>query len=97
MPNKADETFFNRADAHIKLSNDQISREISHGKVSASSLYAAARFNAWVTATGYTSRTEMAKGREETLEYFCEQYRKMLEENLDDYIENFEKYMGRIQ
>jgi Protein of unknown function (DUF3144) len=97
MANKADETFFKRADAHIKLSNEQISKDISHGKVSASMLYAAARFNAWVTATGYTSRTEMAKGRDETLDYFCEQYRKMLEENLDDYIQNYEKYMGRIQ
>jgi hypothetical protein len=97
MANRADETFFKRADAHIKLSNEQISREVSHGKVSASMLYAAARFNAWVTATSYTSRTEMAKGREETLEYFCEQYRKMLEENLDDYIQNYEKYMGTIQ
>ncbi len=97
MANQADKTFFSRADAHIKLSNEQISKDISHGKVSASMLYAAARFNAWVTATGYSSRTEMAKGREETLDYFCEQYRKMLAENLDDYIENFEKYMGTIQ
>ena len=97
MANQADKTFFKRADAHIKLSNEQISKEVSHGKVSASTLYAAARFNAWVTATGYSSRTEMAKGREETLDYFCEQYRVMLAENLDDYIENFEKYMGTIQ
>ncbi|MBB6048378.1 DUF3144 domain-containing protein [Armatimonas rosea] len=97
MANQADKTFFARADAHIKLSNEQISKEVSRGKVSASMLYAAARFNAWVSATGYLSRTEMAKGREETLDYFCEQYRKMLEENLDDYIENYEKYMGTIQ
>jgi predicted metal-dependent hydrolase len=97
MANKADETFFQRADAHIKLSNEQISKDVSHGKVSASMLYAAARFNAWVSATGFVSRTEMAKSREETLDYFCKEYRKMLEENLDDYIQNYEKYMGRIQ
>jgi hypothetical protein len=39
----------------------------------------------------------MAEAREEAIEYFCEQYRLMLEENLDDYIENFEKYMGRAE
>ncbi|MGN5479473.1 DUF3144 domain-containing protein [Cupriavidus basilensis] len=27
------------------------------------------------------------------LNYFCEQYRRMLEENVDDYIENFSTYI----
>ena len=35
----------------------------------------------------------MAASKQETLEYFVAEYRKMLEENLDDYIENFESYM----
>lgn len=30
----------------------------------------------------------MAKTRDETVKYFVEQYRIMLEENLDDYIRN---------
>lgn len=36
----------------------------------------------------------MVSEREETLRYFCEQYRLMLEENLDDYINNFSQYMA---
>jgi hypothetical protein len=35
----------------------------------------------------------MKAKREETLEYFVEQYKSMLEENLDDYINNYAKYM----
>jgi len=35
----------------------------------------------------------MAEAKQETLEYFVSEFRKMLEENLDDYIENFESYM----
>ncbi|MPN53135.1 hypothetical protein SDC9_200799 [bioreactor metagenome] len=35
----------------------------------------------------------MASARQETIEYFIEQYRSMLENNLDDYISNFESYM----
>jgi hypothetical protein len=35
----------------------------------------------------------MAIAKQETLEYFVSEYRKMLEENLDDHIENFESYM----
>lgn len=97
MPNNVDDEFFNRADAHILLSNEQLKDLDSHGKVSASMLFATTRFNAWVSACGFSSVERMANAREETLEYFCEQYRLMLEENLDDYIKNFDKYMGHAK
>lgn len=87
-----DDKFYARADAHIHLSNDQCG-EISRGKVSASMMYATARFNSWVSACGFDSEQDMSAARAETVEYFVEQYRKMLEENLDDYTENFGKYM----
>lgn len=56
-------------------------------------LYGTARFNAWLSATGWNNAEEMKKAKDETLEYFVTEYRKMLEENLNDYIENFETYM----
>jgi hypothetical protein len=89
---ETDPKFFDRADAHINLSNEQMD-EISRGKVSASMMYATARFNAWVSACGFESSSDMAKAKAETIEYFAVEYRKMLDENLDDYIRNFEKYM----
>ncbi len=88
-----DDEFYERADAHIRLSNDQLSAEEGRGKVSASMMYATARFNAWVSACGFSSAEQMAGAREETVAYFVEQYRLMLEENLDDYIANFASYM----
>jgi hypothetical protein len=87
-----DEDFYNRADAVIRLANDQLS-DMSRGNVSASCMYATARFNAWVSACGHGSAEDMAAAKKETLEYFVRQYRAMLEENLDDYIDNFSKYM----
>ncbi|USH01089.1 DUF3144 domain-containing protein [Grimontia kaedaensis] len=88
-----DDEFYERADAHIHLSNDQISETATFGKVSASNMYATARFNAWISACGWDNGEEMAASKQETLDYFVTEYRKMLEENLDDYIENFESYM----
>lgn len=90
---EVDDEFYERADAHIHLSNNQISEKVGIGKVSASNMYATARFNAWVSACGWHSGQEMAEAKQETLEYFVAEYRKMLEENLDDYIANFESYM----
>ena len=88
-----DDEFYERADAHIHLSNDQISEPETRGKVSASNMYATARFNAWVSACGWNNGQEMAASKQDTLEYFVAEYRKMLEANLDDYIENFDSYM----
>ena len=92
MATDVDNDFYDRADAVIHLANAQLS-EMPPGKVSASCMYATARFNAWVTACGHASADDMAEAKEETLEYFTKQYRAMLEENLDDYIDNFGKYM----
>lgn len=87
-----DEKFFDRADAHIHLSNDQLA-DSTAGKVSASMMYGTARFNAWISASGFNSGEEMAAKRDETLEYFVTGYRQMLEANLDEYINNFDAYM----
>ena len=87
-----DDKFYERADAHIQLSNDQISGYVAKGKVSASMMYATARFNSWVSACGWNSAEEMAAAKEETIEYFLTEYRKMLSENMDDYMNNFQSY-----
>jgi PPE-repeat protein len=92
MTSNVDKEFFGRADAYISVANDQ-AQEVSRGKVSASMMFATARFNAWVSASSTDSSEELASAKDEALEYFVEEYRKMLEENLDEYIDNFDKYM----
>ena len=90
---EVDETFWDRADRFINVAND-FCDQIPRGKVSASLLYAAARFNSFVVTASAKSAEEMQNEKNAALEYFVGQYRKMLEENLDDHIQNFEKYMG---
>ena len=87
-----DPTFFDRADAHIRLANEHCS-DTGRGKVSASLMYGSARFQAWNAATWAEDVEDMKARRDETVKYFVEQYQAMLEENLDDYIGNFEQYM----
>ena len=94
MTADTDEGFFKRADAHIHIANEQI-EEVGRGKVSASMMYATARFNSWISACKAGSGDDLLDGKEEIIEYFVEQYRKMLGENLDDYARNFDKYMSR--
>ena len=89
-----DEKFYGRADAHIQLANSHISEELARGRVSASFMYGLARFNSWVSACNFNNAEEMASTKEETIEFFTSEYKKMLEENLDDYIKNFDRYMN---
>lgn len=93
MPQATDQAFYDRADAHIDLANQQIDSLQDLGKVSASMTFGASRFNAWMSARSFKSGAEMAAAREELLKYFSEQYRMMLEDNLDDHIAHFEQYM----
>ena len=87
-----DDKFYDRADEHIHLANKHL-ETVGRGKVSASFMYAVSRFNAWVSANGFSSGEEMATSKAETIDYFVAQYRAMLEENMDDYISNFDRYM----
>lgn len=94
MTTEADDDFYKRADIHIDIANDQI-KTVDRGKVSASMMYATARFNSWVSACQVESGDDLLQGKEEIIEYFVEQYREMLAEHIDDYARNFDKYMTR--
>jgi hypothetical protein len=92
MADQLDDAFYQRADAHIHLANDQVS-DAPHELVNASLLFAAARFSAFASARGFASGESMAAKRQETIDYFVTGFRQMLEGNLDAYIKNFDAYM----
>jgi hypothetical protein len=87
----ADHEFYDRAHEHLRVANEQLT-DVSHGDVSASMLYACARFNAWVSATNRESAKDLRGAYGETIEYFVAQYRKMLVKNLDEFVANFGEY-----
>jgi hypothetical protein len=91
-----DDKFYDRADAHIHLANDQ-AEEAKHELVNASLMFAAARFSAFVSARGFAGGEAMQARRAETIEYFTAGFRQMLEGNLDAYIRNFEAYVQADQ
>jgi len=83
--------FWCRADEVIAVANKQCKDETS-GKVSASLLYAAARFSSFNVASSANNVEEMKRDKGEAIKYFLGQFEKMLVENIEDYIENFERY-----
>lgn len=87
-----DAQFWNFADSFIHLANKHVAKAPST-RVSATLLYAAARFNAFVATANSSSKEEFAADKEEVVAYFREQYEKMLRENLADYEANYDKYI----
>ena len=87
-----DDKFFDRADEHINLSNKQL-EDKTMSEVSASMMYSVTRFNAWMSACGWEKREDMERAKQTTIKYFVDEYQKMLKENLEDYIINFDRYM----
>ena len=90
IPNKA---FFDRANEIIQVANNHNQDpETKTGEISASFMYALTRYNAWFGSTGFSSAEQMQQKKSEMMDYYVEEYRKMLEGNMDDYIANFDQY-----
>ena len=89
-----DKEFYEMADAHIAVANDH-AKSINPGKVSATILYSAARFNTFLVASCSDSAEEFASRKEEACQYLMGEYQKMLDEHFADYTEHFNKYLGK--
>ena len=87
-----DKAFYARADAFIDLANQHVTT-VERDKISTSLMYASARFNAWVSATEFSSGDDMRAAKPARIAYFVELYRTMLEENMESYTRNFADYM----
>jgi Protein of unknown function (DUF3144) len=94
LSSEADDQFYERALEHLRVASEQMG-EVPRGQVSASLMYACARFNVWVSAANKRSPEELRKTYGRTIEYLVAQYRKMLVSNLDDYVDHFDAYAGR--
>ncbi|HIQ28449.1 MAG TPA: DUF3144 domain-containing protein [Sulfurovum sp.] len=91
---KTDEQFYARVDTHIAIANGYVKSKVEPTFESNSFMFAASRFNTWLAASGYANVEDFANEKEKILDFFLNQYKLMLDENLDDYIKNFDKYMN---
>ena len=91
--NQTDEKFFERVDTHIAIANGYVQKKVHPTFASNSFMFAAARFNTWMAAAGYENVESFANDKEKILAFFTNEYKMMLDENLDDYIKNYDAYM----
>lgn len=73
------------ADSFIGIANHHAEQQNNKYMVGSAFLYGAARFSAFVTAVQAKELGKYDAEREEVVEYFISEFRRMLDENLDDY------------
>ncbi|MBR9726394.1 DUF3144 domain-containing protein [Shewanella intestini] len=76
-------TIYQIADQFIALANQLSQQENDIGKVGTGMRYAASRFNAFEAAI---KSTDLAAEKDNALEWFSNEYKEMLDENLKDHI-----------
>jgi hypothetical protein len=84
--------FWNRVNTVINTANDQC-ESADPNEVAASAMYAASRFNAFIIARTVGTPENMQAEKARALDYCTGQFRAMMEENLDDFIANFGRYL----
>ncbi|MEB8430684.1 DUF3144 domain-containing protein [Cocleimonas sp. KMM 6892] len=87
---EADKKFIKIADQFINQANQQCN-ENDHQLVNASLLYASARFSAFITASLSESKEAFEDGTDEAVEFYVEEFEKMLREHMKQYKSTFDK------
>jgi hypothetical protein len=86
-----DRQFWELADSFIQLANTHLN-EVKPSRVSASALFAASRFNAFVITASTTSKEQLIAEKEAAVAYFLEQYETMLRENLNEHLARYDQH-----
>lgn len=90
-----DREFLDMADAFIAVAN-RYAQEVDKGRVSAAFLYAAARFNTFIVASSAPNVAEFTGYQDKAMQYFADEYQKMLVEHFADYSQNFSTYTRTV-
>jgi len=85
-----DKQFWDLADSFIQLANTHLN-EAKPSKVSASALFAAARFFVFDNTAATENKEQLIVEKEAAIAYFLDQYEKMLRENLDEHLARYDQ------
>jgi len=91
-----DEIYRKTVDLFIDRANE-LAEQNSPENVGLALLYAASRFNAYVVSQHAETQDDFERDSPRAREFFCGQYEKMLDENLEDYRQLYTRYSHLIK
>ena len=87
-----DELYWDLVEKFIEVANEA-SGDIDLGIVNSAIMNAATRFNAFYISASSESRNDLKEDKDDAIQRFGANYKRLLADNLDDYIENYKVYM----
>lgn len=88
--------FITMADGFIDLANKQCEGS-KNALVNASFLYGAARFSAFMTASGAQSKESYLAELDKAVDYYTQEFSKMLKEHMEQYVSVFKEEKPRYE
>ena len=85
------EQYWKNIELFINQANDMSAAQ-GMDNTASSFLYAAARFSAFNATSKYKTAESLAQDKEEAVKYFTATFKKMFQQNMDDYESNFNQY-----
>ena len=80
-----EKVFWDLVDKFVDVANEETDQQHA-GTVNDALLYAAARFSAHIVAVSSEDRKAFKEDKEDVLNHVTDQFRTMLEDNLEDYV-----------
>ena len=93
MPKVSKERFNQMVAEQITVANTHLP-ESDPGVAGAALMQAAARFNAFVSASRFVSGRMMLQSKDLHINHYVALYRRYLEDNYQEYADNYDKYQG---
>ncbi|SMF54704.1 Protein of unknown function [Alteromonadaceae bacterium Bs31] len=87
-----EQQFWNTVDSFLDSANNQ-AQECDPGIVASAVMYAAARYCAFNLACLSESRKDFLEDTQQSINHLTDEFKKLLEENMEDYGENFKVYL----
>lgn len=92
MSDDTEKAFWQTAEKMLEVANEY-GQDSDPGVVSEAMMYAAARFATFVMAINSESKEDFVADRSEAFKFLAGRFRDMLDENFDDYGENYSEFL----
>lgn len=89
-----DGRYYQHANAHIQLSNEQL-KEAIPGQVLSAMIHATSRFCTWAWASASASAEDYESRKQQALNGYLEECRRQFEDHFNDHARNFDRLTGR--
>lgn len=87
------EAIYDLADSLLERVNQATDDQLDPGDAHQALMFAAARYGAFIVAASSESKEDFQQDKLDARNFYMDQFRQMLNQNMDDYLDNYSDYL----